>query len=164
MRATALIHMHGRLILRKNKMKRLFFSLLLASSTFTLIRAQSKIPEADIRAITGVNRQYGEAFARHDSTLFLDCYASDACILAPNAPALCGEKRLSLFYRAAYGTGIRNIVFTTVSWYGYAGDYVTEQGTYQQFDANNNSIGTGKYLVVWQRLANGWKMLRDMFN
>ncbi|MDO6434821.1 nuclear transport factor 2 family protein [Flavitalea sp. BT771] len=129
-----------------------------------ILQAQAKLPETDIQSITRVNKQYGEAFAKNDSTLFLDCYTSDACLLAPNAPALCGEKRLQVFYRAAYNTGMRNIVFTTANWYGYTGDYVTEQGTYQQFDANNTPIGTGKYLVVWQKLANGWKMLRDMFN
>src|SRR5258708_1282915 len=138
--------------------------LVLALCSHTLLQAQTKITEKDIQGITQTNKQYGEAFSKNDSTLFLDCYASDGCILAPNAPALCGEKRLLLFYKAAYGTGMRNIVFTTVNWYGYTGDYVTEQGTYQQFDAGNLSIGTGKYLVVWQKLANGWRMLRDMFN
>ena len=136
--------------------------LMLASSP--ILKAQTKLPEADIQSITRVNKQYGEAFAKNDSTLFLDCYASDACILAPNTPTLCGENRLLLFYKAAYNTGMRNIVFTTANWYGYTVDYVTEQGTYQQFDANNAPIGAGKYLVVWQRLAKGWKMLRDMFN
>lgn len=137
---------------------------LLTIITPMLLRSQTKIPESEIQSITRVNKQYGEAFAKNDSTLFLECYAPDACILAPNAPALCGEKKLLLFYKAACNTGMRNIIFTTANWYGYTGDYVTEQGTYQQFDANNAPIGAGKYLVVWQRLAKGWKMLRDMFN
>lgn len=138
--------------------------MLIVSAAPTLIHAQTKLPDADIQAITHVNKQYGEAFIKNDSSLFLDCYTTDACILAPNAPALCGEKALLLFYKAACKTGMRNIVFTTAGWYGYDGDHVTEQGTYQQFDGNNNPIGTGKYLVVWQRLAKGWRMLRDMFN
>jgi len=137
---------------------------LLTIITPMILRSQTTIPESEIQSITRVNKQYGEAFAKNDSALFLDCYAAEACILAPNAPALCGTKKLQFFYRAAYNTGMRNIVFTTANWYGYTGDYVTEQGTYQQFDANNTPIGTGKYLVVWQRLAKGWKMLRDMFN
>jgi len=121
---------------------------LLTMITHMLLRSQAKIPEADIQSITRINKQYGEAFAKNDSTLFLYCYATDACILAPNAPALCGEKMLLLFYKAAHNTGMRNIVFTTANWYGYTGDYVTEQGTYRQFDANNAPIGAGKYLVV----------------
>ena len=134
----------------------------LFSSIF--VRAQTKLPDVDLQAITQVNKQYGEAFTKNDSSLFIDAYAPDGCILAPNAPALCGEKRLLLFYKAAYGTGMRNIIFTTANWYGYTGDYVTEQGAYQQFDGDNKIIGTGKYLVVWQKLAKGWRMLRDMFN
>ena len=145
-------------------MKRSIFSLLIVSSTSGLIHAQSKLPDADIQAISRINKQYGEAFTKNDSSLFLDCYAPDACLLAPNTPALCGEKGLQLFYKAAYKTGMRNIIFTTADWYGYNGEYVTEQGTYQQLDAGSNPMGAGKYLVVWQRLEKGWKMLRDMFN
>lgn len=132
---------------------------------FGHLQAQTpKFPDKDIEAIGQTNKQYGEAFAKNDSSIFLDCYAADGCILAPGTPALCGQKGLLLFYRAAYKTGMRNIVFTTGNWYGYNGEYVTEQATYQQFDAENNPIGTGKYLVVWQKLARGWRMLRDMFN
>jgi ketosteroid isomerase-like protein len=145
------------------KMTSLVCTLLTITSSL-ILKAQTRIPESEIQSITRVNKQYGEAFVKNDSALFLDCYATDACILAPNAPALCGVRRLQLFYKAAYSTGMRNIVFTTANWYGYTGDFVTEQGTYQQFDANNTPIGTGKYLVVWQKLAKGWKMLRDMFN
>lgn len=80
------------------------------------------------------------------------------------APALCGPKALLFFYKGAYKTGMRNVIFTSINWYGFDGQYVTEQGTYQQLDAGDNIIGTGKYLVVWQKIAKGWRMLRDMFN
>jgi ketosteroid isomerase-like protein len=93
------------------------------------------------RLIFSLNKQYGEAFIKNDSSLFLDCYATDACLLAPNAPALCGEKGLQLFYKAAYNTGMRNIIFTTVNWYGYNGEYVTEEGTYQQLGCKQQSHG-----------------------
>ncbi|HVU56636.1 MAG TPA: nuclear transport factor 2 family protein [Puia sp.] len=146
-------------------MKRQITPLLLsAAMAFHPSHAQSKFPAADIQAITETNKRYGEAFAKNDSSVFLDCYAPDGCILAPGAPALCGERSLLLFYKGAYKTGMRNIVFTSINWYGYDGQFVTEQGTYQQFDADNNPIGAGKYMVVWQRLAKGWRMLRDMFN
>ncbi len=129
------------------------------------LQAQSaKFPDIEVQAITQVNSTYGEAFNKNDSSLFLDCYAADGCILASGAPALCGQKGLLLFFKAAYRTGMRNIVFTTLNWYGYNGAYVTEQGTYRQVDAEGHSIGVGKYLVVWQKLAKGWRMLRDMFN
>jgi len=127
-------------------------------------QAQPKFPAADVQAISETNRHYGEAFAKSDSSIFLECYAPDGCILMQGAPALCGQKALLLFYKGAYKTGMRNIIFTSINWYGYDGQFVTEQGTYRQLDAADNLIGTGKYLVVWQKIANGWRMLRDMFN
>ena len=149
-------------------MKRHITQLLLlalpALASYNLKAQPTKLPDAEIQSITRINKQYGEAFVKNDSSVFLDCYAPDGCILAQGAPALCGQKGLLLFYKAAYRTGMRNVVFTTSNWYGYNGEYVTEQGAYQQFDADNNLIGAGKYLVVWQKLARGWRMLRDMFN
>lgn len=127
-------------------------------------QAQSKFPAAEIQSISETNRHYGEAFAKSDSSIFLDCYAPEGCILMQGAPALCGPKALLFFYKGAYKTGMRNVIFTSINWYGFDGQYVTEQGTYQQLDAGDNIIGTGKYLVVWQKIAKGWRMLRDMFN
>jgi len=160
------VHTHPVIFDQKiNSMKRQITVLCAAlAMTFHPSKAQSKFPAADIQAISETNKQYGEAFAKNDSSAFLDCYASDGCILMQGAPALCGQKALLLFYKGAYKTGMRNIVFTSINWYGYDGQFVTEQGTYQQFDAGNNPIGAGKYLVVWQKVARGWRMLRDMFN
>jgi len=42
--------------------------------------------------------------------------------------------------------------------------YVTEEGSYEMFDGSNNSLGKGKYLVLWKKTADGWQMFRDMFN
>ena len=81
-----------------------------------------------------------------------------------NSPALCGETGILTFYKFGYKAGIRNIVFTTAGLFGLTDQYVTEQGSYEMFDANNASLGKGKYLVVWKKTRDGWKMHRDMFN
>jgi ketosteroid isomerase-like protein len=148
-------------------MKRQIIQLLLCAPltlAFQPSQAQSKFPVAEIKAITEINRQYGEAFVKNDSSIFLGCYAPDGCILMQGAPALCGQKSLLLFFKGAYKTGMRNVIFNSENWYGFDGQYVTEQGAYRQLDAGDNLIGTGKYLVVWQKIAKGWRMLRDMFN
>jgi ketosteroid isomerase-like protein len=115
-------------------------------------------------AIAGVNKIYGEAYLKGDSSLFLDCYTPDGCIMAANTPILGKRSGQLLFYKAAYKTGIRNIIFTTVELYGLTDEYVTEQGVYELFGSNGQSLGKGKYLVLWKKTAAGWKMHRDMFN
>jgi ketosteroid isomerase-like protein len=105
------------------------------------------------QAISKVNKLYGDAFLKSDSSLFLNAYAPDACLLPAYMPALC-----------VYKAGIRNVLFTTTNLYGLTDEYVTEEGHFETFGANNVSLGKGKYLVVWKKTSAGWKMYRDMFS
>jgi ketosteroid isomerase-like protein len=115
-------------------------------------------------SISWVNKSYGEAFAKKDSALLLNCYTADACIMAANSPILSGKTGILSFFKFAYKVGVRNVVFTTQGLFGLTDQYVTEQGNYEMFDANNTSLGKGKYLVLWMKTPDGWKMHRDMFN
>ncbi|MCW3118250.1 MAG: hypothetical protein JWM28_2332, partial [Chitinophagaceae bacterium] len=114
--------------------------------------------------IQKVNKVYGEAFIKGDSSLFINCYSPDACIMSPNAPIICGVQGQLAFFKFAYKSGVRNIKFTSLNFFEYQGEYVTEQGNYEMFAANDVSVGVGKYLVLWKKTPTGWKMYRDMFN
>ncbi|SDP29809.1 Ketosteroid isomerase homolog [Mucilaginibacter sp. OK268] len=115
-------------------------------------------------ALTSVNTNYGQAFAKGDSSLFLNSYTADACLLPANSPTICGQQGQLAFFKFAYRSGVRNIIFNTLDLYGLTDEYVTEQGNYEMFGANNNTLGKGKYLVLWKKTSGGWKMFRDMFN
>jgi ketosteroid isomerase-like protein len=129
------------------------------------IAAEARQDTATLKsALNSVNRQYGQAFARSDSSLFLSCYTADACIMPPGSPIICGYDGQLAFFKFAYKSGVRNIVFKTLGLFGLTGQYVTEQGAYEMFDAGSNLIGKGKYLVVWKKVSDGWKMYRDMFS
>ncbi len=41
---------------------------------------------------------------------------------------------------------------------------VTEAGLFLLFDGNKLMIDEGKYLVLWKKTPNGWKMFRDSFS
>lgn len=116
------------------------------------------------KAIAESNQRYWQAFTTGDSTLFVERYAPDACIMPANAPALCGPRAAPTFYRVAYQQmGIRDGRFTTQAVWG-GGDYVTEQGTFELRDGRQAVLGSGKYLVLWKKTAAGWKMFRDSFS
>jgi ketosteroid isomerase-like protein len=115
-------------------------------------------------ALNSVNTNYGQAFVKGDSSLFLNSYTTDACLLPANSPAICGTQGQLFFFKFAYRSGVRNIIFTTLDVYGLTDQYVTEQGNYEMFGANNSTLGKGKYLVLWKKTTEGWKMFRDIFN
>ena len=116
------------------------------------------------QAIEASNITYWQAFAKADSSLFINRYAPDACIMPGNMPASCGPGAAAAFYRIAYHqVGLRNGKFTSEEVWG-SGDFVTEKGRYELRGANDAPMGDGKYLVLWKKTPNGWKMFRDSFS
>jgi ketosteroid isomerase-like protein len=153
-------------------MKKIFFitpvQLILMSFLFFNGQAQqttnANLEEAK-KAIAASNDIYFQAFAKGDSSLFIDRYAKDCWIMPPNAPALCGVDAPLAFFKTAYNKfGLRNGKFITIDVFGDGVEFVTEVGFWQSFDANNKLFGNGKFLVLWKKTPDGWKMFRDSFS
>lgn len=116
-------------------------------------------------AIAQSNDIYFQAFSKGDSSIFIDRYATDACIMPPNSPALCGKNAAGSFFKIAYEQlGLRNGKFTTTAVYGDGKEFVTEEGHWQSLDSNNVLTDNGKFLVLWKKTEQGWKMFRDSFS
>src|ERR1700754_2741673 len=98
------------------------------ASTFGPLTTDTTSYQADIQKVNSI---YGKAFSQRDSSLFMSCYASDASIMPPNAPVMSGVRGQLAFYKFAYKSGVRDIKFTSVGFFGYQGEYVTEQGSYE---------------------------------
>ena len=142
----------------------LTFSLLLSSCETQSSKRQANLEEAKA-AIAKSNDIYFQAFVKGDSSIFIDRYAKDCCIMLPNAPAMCGENAALEFFKMAYKKfGLRNGKFITTQVLGDGEEYVTEEGLWQSFDANNVMTDDGKFLVLWKKTPNGWKMFRDSFS
>lgn len=154
-------------------MKKIFDLMLLASLSLLVMMGSCKSPQRDAvkgmeeasKAIAESNNVYFTAFVKGDSSIFIDRYAKDCCIMQPNGAALCGPDAALEFYRFAYyKLGLRNGKFFTTKIYGSGEEFVTEEGEYQSFDAANTMMDKGKYLVLWKKTPDGWKMFRDCFN
>ncbi|MBT1688240.1 YybH family protein [Dawidia soli] len=116
-------------------------------------------------AIAASNEVYFQAFVKGDSSLFIERYADDCCIMAPGMPALCGPDAARRFFRTAYDDiGLRNGKFITTEVYGLGDGYVVEEGLWQSFGENQMMFDDGKFLVLWKKTAKGWKMFRDSFS
>lgn len=125
-----------------------------------------KDPLADVRkAIAESNAIYFDSFAKNDPSIFVNRYAKDACILAPNSPMMCGSEAAANFFKAAYNDiDLRGGKFITTAIYGDGKEYVTEEGLWQSFDGSGKLFDDGKFLVLWKKTPEGWKMYRDSFS
>ncbi|RFM27211.1 SgcJ/EcaC family oxidoreductase [Deminuibacter soli] len=115
-------------------------------------------------AIAASNAKYHQAFAKNDSSIFINSYAEDACILAPGMQLVCGRGAIAHFFTDGYKMGIRGGKLVTTKLYGDGVDYITEEGWGQIVDKDGKLIDEAKYIVVWKKTSEGWKMYRDIFN
>ena len=117
------------------------------------------------KAIAASNEIYFQAFVKNDASIFINRYAEDCWIMPPNAPALFGPDAPRDFFQTAYNkSGIRNGKFITIDVYGISEDIVAEIGFWKLFDDDNIEFDDGKFLVLWKKTPQGWKMWRDSFN
>ncbi len=113
-------------------------------------------------AIAVSNKSYGEGFAKNDSSLFINKYTKDGCIMPANAPKLCGSQAINMFFKGAKANGVQDINIVTEELMG-GPDVLVETGTYELLGATNKSLDKGKYLVAWKMEDGKWKMHRDIF-
>lgn len=151
----------------KSNNKLLLFAVMIL--TYSTVSGQHNEKESALfegaKAIAASNAIYFESFVKNDSSIFLERYAKDACIMAPNAPAICGREGVAMFFKAAYEEyGLRNGKFITTAIYGNGQEFVTEEGLWQSFDEKGNLFDDGKFLVLWKKTPEGWKMFRDSFS
>jgi ketosteroid isomerase-like protein len=148
-----------------------FASAILLCSSFFLTHCTNNKRDADSNAaevktaIAASNALYFESFEKDDSSIFINSYAEDACIMAPNAPEVCGRGGAAKFFRAAYDRyGLRGGKFITTAVYGDGAGYVTEEGLWLSINAKGVIFDKGKFLVLWKKTPEGWKMFRDSFS
>ncbi|AYL99567.1 YybH family protein [Mucilaginibacter celer] len=138
---------------------------LVLSMTISNTQAQTSPLNEAKKAIAASNAIYFTAFAKNNPSVFVDCYADDCMIMAPNMPALKGSKGAMQFFKTAYQKiGLCGGKFITTNVYGAGTGYVVEEGTWLSLDKNHRQFDNGKFLVLWKKTAKGWKMFRDSFS
>jgi len=125
---------------------------------------ETKMLEEAKAAISASNAIYFSSFEKNDSTIFLERYADDACLMGGNAPKACGKEKITEFFRNSYDNGLRSGDFHTVAVYGIGDEYVVEEGTGRTYFADGKLKSEGKHLVLWKKTGKGWKMFRDSFS
>ena len=117
--------------------------------------------------IAKTNAKFGEYVRKGDIAGLASLYTKDACLMPTNSPAIVGRENIRKFWEAAApAMGIKDAVLTTVELDG-EGDTVTEYGEYRlkvQPEGQEAGEDMGKYVVLWKKTPEGWKLHWDIFN
>jgi ketosteroid isomerase-like protein len=110
--------------------------------------------------VTGALEQ---AISRHDLAASVALFSDDAQILPQHGPAVSGRQEIEAYLndwttpKVTYDTDTE---LTLVR-----GDLGVEQGRYRIRNVRRGSdVEDGKYLHVWRRVGNDWKLYRVIYN
>ena len=144
-------------------------ALALAASAILLSAAPCPAQQQQQRApaeIAEAHRRLEQAFNRGDAAAVAALYTEDATLLPPGADILGGRRAAQARWQAAYDTGARNLSLGPVSVETW-GDAAREIGRFT-LEAPGQGGETarveGKYVVVWKRTAEGWRLDADIWN
>jgi uncharacterized protein (TIGR02246 family) len=118
------------------------------------------------KAVEKANLEFAESFRKGDAAGVAALYTEDAVLLPPNSDMVRGRQGIKEFWGAAMRMGVKAGVLTTVEISG-SGDMICEMGKYVmkiQPQGQEPVEDKGKYIVVWKRMVDGWKIHRDIWN
>lgn len=156
--------------MKSNKTFGRFLLVILAILITNCNNREADIPNYEVslaearKAIDESNAIYFSSFAKNDSSIFINRYAEDACLMPANSPKMCGTNAIAKFFRTKYNKGYRGGEFITTAVYGDGNEYVTEEAIGRIFDESGQLMSEGKILVLWKKTSHGWKMYRDSFS
>src|SRR6266542_2751613 len=120
------------------------------------------VQQAVRSAIEATNARFVEAANRGDTASIAALYTEDAVLLAPNAAMLRGRQAIKGFFDGLVEQmGIPELRLNT-SQVEEHGDTAWEVGAYTM--KLQGVSDDGKYIVVWKRQGNDWKLAADIWN
>jgi ketosteroid isomerase-like protein len=103
-------------------------------------------------------REFEKNLLNGDSIALGDMYSENAVIM----PSLKGRENIIKNFGGMIRDSITGSSFKTIHLWGN-GQLLVEEGTGKWLHANGEVVGTGKYMVVWEKENGSWKILRDIW-
>ena len=145
---------------------RIRFLVLLAVSLFGGSILSAQTGPADSVKIQQLARQFSAAFMRGDAAAMADIYTSDGVIFPEQSEWITGREGIQRYFTLPPGRKITRHVLTP-SRIVVDGQHAYDYGTYEiagERDGTAWGPVRGKYVVVWRRHQDSWRMQLDIWN
>lgn len=118
----------------------------------------------DKATIEKLNDAFEAAFARGDGAAIAGMYAEDATLLPPGAEMVKGRAGIQAFWQEAM-KGVASAKLTTVDVQPLGPEAAQEIGSFTlTTKAQPPQMLAGKYVVIWRKIGNEWKLATDIWN
>ncbi len=112
--------------------------------------------------IETTNQQWMAAFSKGDAAGVAACYTEDAQLLPPNSEIVSGREAVQANYQETMNAGL-NVRLESVELESH-GDTAYEVGRAITTGEDGQTIDESKYIVIWKKVGDAWKLHRDIFN
>jgi ketosteroid isomerase-like protein len=113
--------------------------------------------------VASTNQAFMTTFGDGNAAGMAALYTADGQLAPPNSEVIEGAEGIAGFWQAVMDMGLKSATLETIELEEY-GDVAVEQGRYQLGDAEGNVADHGKFLVIWKRVGDQWKLHRDIWN
>jgi len=117
-------------------------------------------------AIEQAGVKFAEVYRRGDAKAVAAFYTEDAIAFPPGAEMVKGRQAIQQMWQETMDSGVKSLTFTVID-VGASGDLAHETGTALmniQPAGKEPTTASVKYVVVWKKQGNDWKLQRDIWN
>lgn len=113
--------------------------------------------------IEQANERFEQAFGRQDAAAMAALYTASGQLLPVGSGVIEGTQAIERFWQGVFDAGLTRAELETVEVFaGADGDTATEVGRYRLAEGEQEA-DAGKYVVVWLRTPEGWRLHRDIW-
>jgi len=112
--------------------------------------------------ISKTNEAFMSALANGDAAGVAAQYTEDAQLLPPNADLVTGKQEIQNVMQGFIDSGVTGLNLESTEIEGI-GNKAYEVGKYT-LSVNEQVVDNGKYIVIWKKDGEQWKLHRDIFN
>jgi uncharacterized protein (TIGR02246 family) len=117
-------------------------------------------------AIEQAGVRFAEAYARGDAKAVAAFYTEDAIAFPPGGEMVKGRPAIQEMWQSTMNDGVKSLAFEVLD-VGASGELAHETGIARmniQPAGKDPTLASIKYVVVWKRHGNDWKLHRDIWN
>ena len=109
------------------------------------------------------NNKFTQAHIVGDTAFLNNIFTQDGRVFAPNSEVITGHSAIAAINLEYINFGIKEFREETTALYG-SGDYLINEGTYFMSYGKDSTIEKGKFINIWKKLDNDWKLYSNIWN
>jgi ketosteroid isomerase-like protein len=132
------------------------------------VASQDRRHEADVRSLDELQKRVDDAIVKADIDTYVALLTADAVLMPPNGPPIVGRDAIREWSRMNAKAFSFEAYRPTDAELVVAGDWAFRRATFEMIlvpTAGGTKVrDAGKFVIIYKRERDGWKVARDIWN